>query len=257
MRFFTWFLKSMYHRQSILASRFRQTIHILGHVCFTILIALIPYCLVLSVSIWSGITHIEQALVEQNIDFTIREGFLQTTIEPTPSVVELHQTNQLIMDPDNQLSVDQLDSQAILMQEQSVVFHTANVNQALPYTLLGDDVFTTSDILEQLSDIKSFLPILLGIISIIILSVMIGVAFMGISLLAFVGRFLQRSNPSITYVHLWKIAAHTITLPVIFYAWIIVIGDFIPLFLWIGLVIALYSYFILQLPQKKKSRKTD
>lgn len=256
MRFFTWFLKSLYHRQSILASRFRQTIHILGHVCFTIFVALIPYCLVLSVSIWSGITLIEQTLVEEDIDFSITEGVLQTSVESTPSVLELNESHQIIIDPTNELTVDRLDYQGILLQEQSVVFHTANVNQALSYTLLGEGVFTKTDILEKLSDIKSFLPILLVIISIIVLSVMIGLAFLGISLLAFVGHFLQRRNPSITYVHLWKIAAHTITLPVILFAWIIVIGDFIPLLLWIGLVVALYCYLIIRLPQKKKSRKT-
>lgn len=256
MRFFTWFLKSLYHRQSILASRFRQTIHILGHVCFTILIALIPYCLVLSVSIWSGITHIEQALEEQDLDFTIIEGVLHTTIESTPFVVELDQSRQLIIDPTDQLSVDQLDSQAILMQEQSVVFHTANVNQALPYGLLGDGVFTKLDVMDQLSDIKSFLPILLGIISIIIMSLMIGLAFLGISLLSFVGLLFRWRNPTITYVHLWKIAAHVITLPVILYAWITVFSNAIPTYLWIGLVIGVYCYFIIRLSQKKKSRKT-
>ncbi|MFK3937668.1 DUF1189 family protein [Alkalihalobacillus sp. NPDC078783] len=256
MRFFNWFLKSLYHRQSILASRFRQTIHILGHVCFTIFIALIPYCLVLSVSIWSGITHIEHTLVEEEIDFTIREGVLHTSVESSPYIVNLDPSHQLIIDPSDEFTVDRLNSQVILLQKQSVVFHTANVNQSLPYTLLGDGVFTKTDILDQLSDSKSFLPILLVIISIIILTVMIGLAFLGVSVLAFVGRFLQWKNPSITYVHLWKIAAHTITLPVILFAWAIVIADFIPLLLWVGLVIALYGYLVVRLPQKKKSRKT-
>ena len=257
MRFFTWFLKSLYHQQTILASRLRPTIHVLGHVCFTILFALLPYCLVLSVTIWSGFTHIENGLSNTEVDFTIKNGELHTDVHSIPYTDEVDPTFALFIDPTNQLSAEEMRQNGLLLQGREAFLQTDHFEQSLPYTLLGNDIQTKTDILNQIVSIKSFLPILFIILSVIIVSVMIGSAFLATSMMALIASLFFRQYPNIQYIHLWKIAAHVMPLPVITYAWLVVWMNDLSILLLVFALIGLYMYLLTKLPRKKKSRKTS
>ena len=76
MSFFTCFLKVYTPDRLFSLHDFVPAIHVIGHVCFTILFSLLPYCLVLSVTTWSGFTHIENGLSNTEVDFTIKNGEL-------------------------------------------------------------------------------------------------------------------------------------------------------------------------------------
>ncbi|MDQ0205578.1 DUF1189 family protein [Alkalicoccobacillus murimartini] len=256
MSFFTFFLKCLYNRQAILASRFRPSIHVIGHICFTIVIALLPYCLYLTFTISSGFNHVNNALSHQEIEFSIENQQLQTDMDSIPYHLETNDSFQLILDPNSQLTTEAISGNGLLMQGEYASLHFNNLDQRVTYSLLGEESKSKIEILEQLDSIQSFLPILFIIMSLMIISVMIGSAFLGTSILAMVASLFFRQNSSIHFIQLWKIAAHTMPLPVILYAWIVVFLNDLPiLFLFITLT-SLYLYLLFKLPRKKKSRKT-
>ncbi|TSB46727.1 DUF1189 family protein [Alkalicoccobacillus porphyridii] len=256
MNFFSWFRKCFYHRQTVLASRFRPTIHVLGHVCFTVILALLPFCIVLSSSIWSGFSLLHNSLEHPEVSFSIHDDQLVHPLNSLPLSVDTGSL-QVIVDPNEEYSLSESQDEVLLLHQETARLILPNFKQELPYSVLGQEPLTKEDIISQIEGVQSFLPILLSIMTLIIIVIVIASAFIGSSLLTIVALPFYRKKKNIQFIHLWKISVHTLPLPLILYAWMVTWLNELSITWFFLPYIGFYGYMLFLLSRKKKSRKTN
>ncbi|MFC0473515.1 DUF1189 domain-containing protein [Halalkalibacter kiskunsagensis] len=253
LSYWDWFLKSFYSKKVIAYSRFRPITSTIGYVLFIIFISSIPYFVTLYSTATSAVEQFDNMLQNDIPNFHLREGTLYWESEE-PFYTEVAGEGFFLIDSSNTYSEQELQQlvDGIALQQREFLFIADGNSQSIPYTLLGLQEFTKEDLSKRINDLQGFLPILLFIIIFLLFVALSGLAFLGISLLAFVALLLKGAR-NLEYRHLWLITAHALTLPVILLAWVDVLFYPIPFSAFIAstFLLVLISVKSIPVPQKK------
>ncbi|WP_169801103.1 DUF1189 domain-containing protein [Halalkalibacter krulwichiae] len=220
LNFWEWFIKSFYNKKVIAYSRFRPITTTIGYVLFIVFVASVPYFISFNTTTYSAVEKLNNLLLDDLPAFQISDGRLQADIDDYYYSDELNE-GVVIIDPTNSFSEEQLIqlSEAVVLQRDQFFFVSNGTTQTISYTLLGLNELSKDDLSNRFSDLQSFLPVLLVILTGLLYSGLAGLAYLGISLLAVFALVLKGNRPSLQYRQLWSITAHALTLPVILLYW--------------------------------------
>lgn len=232
MSFFQWFIKSLYERKVIAYSRFRQMVSTIWHILFVVFIASIPFFVQFNVQMFQGVNHLEQTLQHDLPPFSIQNGKLYTNESESFHLVH-GDVGSIIIDPNAKSSnaLDQHVKGIALVSDKVIILDRGQV-QAIPYTLLGIQNLSNEDLVKKVSDLKSFLPVLLIIMTIGSYLGLLGTVFLGITVLGAFG-LLLRGKRNLPYRQLWVMTAHALTFPLIVLYWIDTLLFSVPTFIFL------------------------
>ncbi|KGA95995.1 hypothetical protein AJ85_20375 [Alkalihalobacillus alcalophilus ATCC 27647 = CGMCC 1.3604] len=259
MKFYQLFYKSLYDLKVIAYTRLQPITKALLHVTVLALIAFLPFIISSSFTLNNQLNQIK-ALVETDLpEFTINSNQLHSNLSE-PFVEHSDATGFLIVDPNNQYSLTELHQygNGVALQKNNLISFAEGQAQDISYNLLGVEQMGSDQLLERISELAGFLPILLPLIGFFNYVSLLGTTFLGISLLAVLGLLLRGKRNQLQYKHLWNMSAYSLTLPVILFGWIEV---FIPLspFLLILASIAMLTAVVrkVPIPKPRKAKPTS
>lgn len=253
MSFWKWFMKSFFDKRTIAYSRLRPATSTIWHVLAAMLIASIPFLVTINTTAISGVQQLRDTLQHDIPDFQLEEGALQTETE---GVYLSNQSNEgaILIDPANIYSQGELKqlTNGIALQQSEILFIDNGSIQAVPYSILGLQEFTKDQLSERIADLQGFLPILLVIATVLMYAGLAGLAFLGITLLGFIGLLLRGSRKSLEYRHLWLMTAHSLTLPVVLLYWVDTLFAKVPFSAFAAATLAILFLAIRSIPLPRK-----
>ncbi|GAE33440.1 DUF1189 domain-containing protein [Halalkalibacter akibai] len=253
MNFWKWFIQSLYNKKTIAQSRFRPITTTIGFVLFIVFVASIPYFLTFTSTTWTGVERLNNLLTEDLPFFEFVNGELKLDGSAEVYKTEFNDGFMLI-DPDNRYTEQELVllKDATAFQQQNILFISNGHVHSISYTLMGLHEFTKDDLSKRISDLQSFLPFLLLIISALIYVGLAGLVYLGISILALFGFLIKGERRSLQYRHFWSITAHALTLPLISLYWIDTLILSVPFSLFVLSTLVLVFLAIKSIPIPKK-----
>ncbi|MDV2884024.1 DUF1189 domain-containing protein [Alkalihalophilus pseudofirmus] len=256
MNAFQFFYKSLFDKKVIAYSRFQPITKALLHVLMVVFIACIPFIVSLIMTYVSSINQLEESLENDMPAFSLRDGELQAEVDE-PYVNESLSEGVFVLDPNNQLTTQDLEQlgEGIIFQQNEALLFRYGSTHSVNYSLIGLQEVSDTELNERLTDIKGFLPFLLAIISLLMYSGVLGLAFLGITILAFVALLFRGTRKNIQYRHMWLITAYAMTLPVILFAWADVFIGGIPGYLLVLAVVCMIVYALSAIPKPKQKTK--
>ncbi|MCM3712876.1 DUF1189 domain-containing protein [Halalkalibacter oceani] len=254
MSFWKWFTKC-YDRKVVAYSRLRPITSTIWHVLFVMLLASFPFVLSTMISAVANVEHLQETLQADLPDFQLVNGEL--SMEHEEVYIAEHTNDYLfVIDPNLTYPKEELPAlhNGVVLQKQELIMIDEGHLQTVPYLLLGGQQLSGDQLKARIDDLAGFLPILLGVVSILMYAALAGTAFLGITALAFIGLAFRQKQRFLTYRHLWLMTAHAFTYPAIVLFWI-------DTFLWkvpfTAFVLATFVYLLLAmksipLPKQKK-----
>ena len=107
----------------------------------------------------------------------------------------------------------------IFFLKNELAYSIAGESQSLSYSMFSDITITKNDLLSFLTKLDSFLPFIIPATSAIIYIISAAMKFIEVTIVALFGISLKNLlGKNITYGHLWKLSAYSITLPTVFFA---------------------------------------
>lgn len=256
MSFWKWLLKSFYDKRMIAYSRLRPITSTIWHVLFVMLVASIPFLITMSLTAISGVNQLKDTLQHDLPPFQLEGGTLQWESDDVYLLDEPDE-QAILIDPDNTYSEEELVqlTNGIALQRNEILLINNGSLQAIPYTILGVQEFSKEQLSDRVADLQGFLPILLGIGTVFMYSGLAGLAFLGITVLAFIGLLLRGSKKFLEYRHLWLMTAHAMTLPAVFLYWIDTLFTHVPFSAFLITTFAILFFAIKSIPLPSRKAK--
>lgn len=252
MTFWNWFIKSLYNKKLIAYSRFRPITSTIWHVLFVIFIASIPFLISMNMSAVSSVKQLQDTLHKDLPSFHLVGGVLQSEndekyVSSDDGIgVILIDTSKTYTDEE----LSELTNGIALLRNKITIINEGNI-QSVSYSLLGVTELSKEQLTERIDDLKGFLPILLVIATILMYLGLTGVAFIGVTVVSYLGLLLRGSRKTLHYRHLWVMSAHALTLPVILLYWIDTLYLKVPISLFLIATFILLFLAIRSVPIQK------
>jgi hypothetical protein len=258
MNGFQFFYKSFYDKKVLAYSRFQPITKAIFHVLAVIFIACIPFIFSLWMTYTTSVSQLEESLEKDLPSFSLENGKLQADLNEPYLNYSLNE-GVFVLDPRNELSstdLAELGEGVVFRHEEALLFRYGSTH-SVSYALIGLQEVTDEELTERIGDVKGFLPLLLLIVSLLIYSGLLGVAFLGVTIFAYVGLLFRGKRKNIQYRHMWLITAYAMTMPVIAFAWVDVLIANIPAYLLLiaTLAMVLYALLSIPIPKRKTSEK--
>jgi hypothetical protein len=186
------------------------------YVFFISLIAFLPSAFYFSTMIVDGIDAMHETVSEDLPAFEIKNGTL-TTEEDEPFSLNKN-GYQIFVDGTGALTpekvADEADEAVALLKSDLVFVSGGNV-QSSPYSVLEGD---NQEISTWLDSVESVLPIIIPLLLLILYLFTASGIFIKVTILAAFGLFFKNAlGRPLSYRHLWRISAYSITLATIFF----------------------------------------
>lgn len=186
------------------------------YVFFLSLIFFLPSAYYLGSMITDGVDAIQETVSKDLPDFEIKNGTL-TSEQKEPFVLDKN-GYQIFVDGTGTLTptdVSTKTDEAVALLKSELVFVSNGNIQSSPYSILEGD---NEDLYKWINSVDSVLPIILPLILLILYLFMVAGTLLKITILAAFGTVFRSSlSRTISYRHLWRIAAYSITLSTIFF----------------------------------------
>jgi Protein of unknown function (DUF1189) len=219
MNIFKQFYLSLYSPKDIAKFRFQGIGKTILYVFFLTLISLLPSFIYFGQSISEGLESSLSTLQSEFPDFEIKNGNLHTD---TTETIETRKNDfTLFFDGTGTMTEQDVAVQSTngfaLLKTQFVLVAQGSI-QTYPYSMLESLVISKEDIEQFLISMKSMLFIFLPVIGLTTYVFNVGIEFIEISILAFIGLLFKNSTGrNITYRHLWRLVAYSVTLSTVFF----------------------------------------
>ncbi|GAF65920.1 hypothetical protein BTS2_2820 [Bacillus sp. TS-2] len=242
MSFFSLFYQTLYKFKVMAYSRLLPITKAILHVTITVAIACLPFIILLAVSLTHHLNQLNTLVENELPPFTIQWNELISE-QAEPTIEYSDTTGYLIFDPQNDLTLENLHDyeKGVAIQKNGLVSFDSGEAQEFSYAILGIQEMTSIELKEQISNLTGFLPVLIPVISVLIYAGLLGLAFLGISILAFLGPLLKGKRTFLTYKQIWNISAFASTTPIILYGWLDPFISLQPIFL---VIMAIFFIFI-------------
>lgn len=218
MNIFKQFYKSMFSPRDIASFRFQGIGKTILYVFLLSLLSTLPAIYYSSTAIKAAVEATKETINKDLPSFTIENGVLHSDEDQTRIIDKGN--FQIVFDPTGKMDQQKVsktdDTLAILKDE--VVLSAAGESNSIPYTMFAQDTITKQDINDLLGKSDSALAIIIPLLSLTIYLFTCALAFIEISILAWIGMMLKNAaGKNLQYRHLSRMTAYSITLPTVFF----------------------------------------
>ncbi|MFJ5621390.1 DUF1189 domain-containing protein [Peribacillus loiseleuriae] len=245
MNIFKQFILSLYSPKDIASFRNQGIGKTILFVFFLSLVSIIPSAIYFSTAISASIPAIQSTFTEDLPDFTIKNGILTDTSEK-PVIIEKNNMT-IYMDDSGEITAQQIARESITaigFLQNELVFTTGGEIQTGPYSLLEGQSISNKDIEKMLDTATSLLPVAIVILVLAMFLFTSALLFIKVSIFAMFGLlFNNLLGRGLSYRHLWRITAYSITLPTIFFTIMAAFQTVVPygsIINWFVTIIILY-----------------
>lgn len=244
LNIFQRFVKSLYSPKDIAKYRFLGIGKTILYVFLLMFLSTLPGLYHFSKMTITALNEGKQIFMEELPPFQIENGNLTSDIKE-PFTLQKSDF-QIILDPTGKISRQDIEKEGnvvALLKNEFVVVNDRNA-QNFPYSALEGMKLQNKDIDKFLSSINGVLWIVLPIVFIIMYLFTSAIGFIKISIFAGIGILFARTfDRNLQYRNSWRITAHCITLPTVFFALMDALKTVVPgglLINWIICLIFLY-----------------
>jgi hypothetical protein len=255
MNMFNQLIKSLYSPKDIARFRFQGIGKTILYVFFLTLLSSIPTFVYLQTAIMSGVTASLETIEQELPNFTINNGQLQAD-QKTPVTINKDEFT-IIMDSTGNVETKELKNSdnTIAFLKNELVFIAGGDVQTYPYSMTNDLNLTKKDLIDLVNTVDSSLVIILPILFLVIYLFSLGMKFVEVSILALIGYILKNgAEKKLSYGHVWRLSAYSVTLPTIFFMIMKTLKTTVPSSFFIHWIVAIIILFltIKEIPQNKK-----
>lgn len=255
MNVFKQLVKSSYSPKDIAFFRFQGIGKTILFVFLLTLLSIIPSMYYMSTAISDGVESAKETISREFPSFTIENGQLESKLDKPLTINE--NGFVIVFDSSGNASpsdFDQIDN-GVAMLKNEMVFMAGGQTQSYAYSMLEDYTLTKSDLVELIDSIDNSLIIIIPLLILFNYVFSSGVKFVEISILALLGLIIKNIiGRKLTYGHLWRMSAYSVTLPTLFFTVMAALKTVVPggFFLhWLVAYIVLFLA-IKEIPQTKQ-----
>lgn len=251
MSIFTQLFKSLYSPKEMALFRFQKIGKTILYIMLLCLLVTIPKMIAMGNFIKEGNQVMNEMLNEKVPDFKIENGEL--TADTTEPIVQEDINFLYVFDP-NATDLNAYPNQdGIFILKDKITVVDQQIEQDIPYSDLGITNFEKKDLQNLISTIDDILPILMFVTGLFMYLFQLVIAFIGISLFAFIGSTMNGKR-KLSYKQNWILTTYSHTIPVVFFMimgllMIPVPGSF---FIFTGVVLIILYLTIKEIPEPKE-----
>jgi len=202
----------------------------------------------------AGLDTITETIQDELPPFTIENGELLSD-EPVPITINKSDFT-FIFDSTgtlDQTAIDRADNTIFFLKDE-LVYSASGVSQSMPYSMLGNITITKDDLSELLTSVDSILPIMIPVTAAVVYIFSAVMKFIEISIMALFGLALKNIiGKKVSYGHLWRMSAYSVTLPTLFFTIMEALKTIVPSGFFIHWFVALIMLFLAlkEIPSEK------
>ncbi|WHX99331.1 DUF1189 domain-containing protein [Neobacillus sp. DY30] len=229
MNIFKQFYKSIYSPKDIASFRFQGIGKTILYVFFLTFISILPAIYYLNTMLNEGIESTKSVINDEIPSFTIEKGTL-TAETDVPITIDKGEFS-IIVDPTGVITnedVEDKDNTIALLKNEFSVAAGGRID-SYSYSMLEGLTLTKEDFIDIVDTIDGMKNIIIPVVSTIMFLVSSAVAFIEVTILAWFGLLLKNlAGRTISYRHLWRMAAYSVTLPTVFFTIMSAINTPVP-----------------------------
>lgn len=228
MNIFKQFYKSIYSPKDIASFRFQGIGKTILYVFFLTLLSILPSIFYLNTMLTDGIENTKSVINDDVPSFTIENGILSAETD-VPVTIEKGDFS-IIVDPTGAISNEDVEEDnAIALLKNEITVVAGGRIDTYSYSMLEGISVTKEDFIEIVDKVDSMKGVIIPVISTFIFLVSSAINFIEVSILAWFGLLLKNlAGRSISYRHLWRMAAYSVTLPTVFFTIMSAINTAVP-----------------------------
>ncbi|MEH7252578.1 DUF1189 domain-containing protein [Neobacillus niacini] len=218
MNIFKQFYKSTHSPKDIASFRSQGIGKTILYVFLLTLLSILPTIYYLSTMVTSGIESTKSVMNDDIPSFTIENGTLSAEAD-VPIIIDKGDFS-IIIDPTGVITNDDLKDEvnafALLKNEFAVA--AGGQIDTYSYSMLEGFMLTKEDLINMVDKVDGMKGIIIPSVSAFIFLFSSAISFIEISILAWIGIALKNlAGRNISYRHLWRMAAYSVTLPTLFF----------------------------------------
>jgi hypothetical protein len=229
MNIFKQFYKSTYSPMDIASFRFQGIGKTILYVFFLTLLSILPSIFYLSTLLTSGVESTRAVINDDIPSFTIENGTLSAETD-VPITMDKGDFS-IIVDPTGVITTEDVadEDNAIALLKNEIAVSGGGRIDTYSYSMLEGLTLTKADFIDLIDTIDGMKGIIIPVISIFIFLFSSAVSFIEVSILALFGIALKNlARRTISYRHLWRMAAYSVTLPTVFFTIMAAINTTVP-----------------------------
>ncbi|MEH7074058.1 DUF1189 domain-containing protein [Neobacillus drentensis] len=255
MNIFKQLYKSIYSPKDIALFRFQGIGKTILYVFFLSFISILPSVFYLGSALTTGLESAKTIINDQLPDFSIKDGHLSAE---TKLPVTINNDNfTIILDPTGAISESDVENEGnafALLKDQFVIAAAGRVD-TYPYSMVEGVTIDKGKAVEFINGISGMKWIIIPVAALFIYLLASAGSFIKVTVLALIGLLLKNLlGRKLNYRQLWRMAAYSNTLPVMFFTIMSAINTTVPssfMINWFVLIIVL-SLAINEIPKPKK-----
>ena len=229
MNIFKQFYKSTHSPKDIASFRFQGIGKTILYVFILTLISILPSIYYLSTLLTAGIESTKSVINDDIPSFTIENGTLSAETD-VPITIDKGDFS-IIVDPTGVITnedVNDEDNAFALLKNEIAVAAGGRVD-TYSYSMLEGLTLTKDDFTDIVDKVDGMKGIIIPVMSTFMFLFSSAINFIEISILAWIGLALKNlAGRSISYRHLWRMAAYSVTLPTVFFTIMTAINTTVP-----------------------------
>ncbi len=247
MNIFSQFVKSLYSPKAMASFRFQGIGKTILYVFLLVLITSIPMFITFGTSAMKLVSSTDDFLKNETPDFYIQNGEFFADVEE-PFISE-EGGFTIILDPDNELSLNEIRSyeEVVAIQSKEIIFQGVGTTDYVPLSDFQGTEVTKDDLISFMDSVGNSFPIIITVLLLFGYLFFTATKFIQISILALFGlvlkNMLQRTN--LQYRHMWILSAYAVTLPTLIFAILQAAGIALPFSTLLSFAVSLFILFLI------------
>ncbi|PAE43975.1 DUF1189 domain-containing protein [Bacillus sp. 7884-1] len=254
MNIFKQFYKSTHSPKDIASFRFQGIGKTILYVFLLTLLSILPSIYYIGTMLTAGIEGTKSVMNDELPSFTIDNGSLSADTDE-PITIEKGEFS-IIFDPTGVISTDDVEDEenAFALLKNEIAVSAGGRIDTYSYSMLEGLTLTKDDFIDLVDTVDGMKGIIIPVIASLIFLFSSAINFIEVSILALFGLALKNlAGRSISYRHLWRMAAYSVTLPTVFFTIMSAINTPVPnsfMINWFVEIIILYLA-IKEIPKEK------
>lgn len=229
MNIFKQFIKSIYSPKDIASFRYQGIGKTILYVFFLTFLSILPAIYYLNTMLNEGINSTKSVINDEIPPFTIENGTL-TSETDVPITIDKGEFS-IIVDPTGVITnedVEDKDNAIALLKNEFSVAAGGRID-SYSYSMMEGLTLTKEDFIDIIDTVDGMKNIIIPVISTIMFLVSSAVNFIEVTILAWFGLLLKNlAGRTVSYRHLWRMAAYSVTLPTVFFTIMSAINTPVP-----------------------------
>jgi Protein of unknown function (DUF1189) len=254
MNIFKQFYKSIYSPKDIASFRFQGIGKTILYVFFLTFLSILPAIFYLNTMLNAGIESTKSVINDDIPSFTIENGTLSAETD-VPITIDKGDFS-IIVDPTGVITSEDVEDKgnAIALLTSEITVSAGGRIDSYSYSMMEGLTLTKEDFIDIVDTVDGMKGIIIPVISIFMFLVSSAVSFIEVSILAWIGLLLKNlAGRSISYRHLWRMAAYSVTLPTVFFTIMSALNTPVPNSFYINWFVEIIILFlaIKEIPNEK------